>query len=354
MPALPWAPVLGGALLISVLLASSLELHLALRDFQPTTPDSEALWVQQRARAGALGERALILVGASRIQLDVELATLRARTGLEPVQLAIDGSSFLPVLEGLTADAAIRGTVLVDFSDHLLTYRDETETSYRWQAGFERLRGQARLPDFQAAEAWLGNAWRQRLRSYADGAQPLTSLRARVLDPRPTPQYLVTRPDRSRLADYSKVEMPGFYFARVMRNLGQTVPITPGMTAHELDQELRRRIAALTPQHGVLDTYRSTSRALAAQAAAIRARGGRVFFLMLPKSGLVRAIDDRRFPRAQFWDRFALEAGSALHFEDVPAWRPLACPDGSHLDFRQRTSFTHALVDALGLAGRAD
>jgi hypothetical protein len=73
----------------------------------------------------------------------------------------------------------------------------------------------------------------------------------------------------------------------------------------------------------------------------------------LPSSGLVREMDRRRFPRAQFWDRFVSLIGApTLHFEDVPAMRQLVCPDGSHLDFRQRAYFTAALVDALALGRR--
>ena len=43
--------------------------------------------------------------------------SVRARTGLAPVQLAIDGSSFVPVLDGLARDPSIRGTVIVGFID---------------------------------------------------------------------------------------------------------------------------------------------------------------------------------------------------------------------------------------------
>ncbi|MGH8482027.1 MAG: hypothetical protein ACRES8_06170, partial [Nevskiaceae bacterium] len=85
-----------------------------------------------------------------------------------------------------------------------------------------------------------------------------------------------------------------------------------------------------------------------AQARAIRARGGRVAFVVLPKSGLVRMLEERRYPRAQFWDRFvALAEAPSVHFEDVPAWRGLECPDGSHLDLRQRAAFTEGLAEVL-------
>jgi hypothetical protein len=341
--------MLGTALAGVLLCVAALEVRLALRGFQPTVEDSADLWLEQRARATALGERALVLVGSSRIQLDTDLDALRRLTGLEPVQLAIDGSSFRPVFAGLAADLGVRGTVIVDFSDHLLAQPPPQDVAQRWQAAYDRGRERSALPDFESSERRLQRAVRSRLRSYADGAQPFTSLLVRALSPRATPQYLVMRADRSRAADYRKVEMPGFYYARVLRNLGQAEPA--GMaTWEQLDRELATRIAALPPRTGELPAYEQAGRALAAQAAAIRERGGRVLFVMLPKSGLVRALDERRYPPAQFWNRFVAIAGPpAVHFEDVPGWRGLECPDGSHLDYRDRAAFTAALVEALGL-----
>jgi len=345
-----WGALLGTALLIVLALVAVMELRLALRGFHATVLDTEGRWLRERARAAELGGQALILVGGSRIQLDADLEVLRAQTGLEPVQLAIDGSSFLPVLEGLAADPAVRGTVIVDFSDHLLLPGAAPGVANEWQARYAAHGRLRRLPDFDTIETWLGERVRTPLRSYADGSRPITALTTRLLPARATPQYLTTFPDRSRQADYSKVSMPAFYYQRVLRNLGQEVPVAPGMTYGELEGELRRRIAAIQPMRDSLAAYEEAGRRLAAQAAAIRARGGRVHFVVLPKSGLVRMIDDRRTPRAMFWDRFAALAGApVLHFEDVPALSGLQCPDGSHLDFRQRAGFTRDLVRALGL-----
>lgn len=99
LPRLPWRRTHAVALLLLVGFVLSMELSLAGRGFEATALDTEALWQKHRVRAGRLGKQALILLGASRIQLDLDL--LPARSGLEPVQLTIDGSSFVPVLEGL-------------------------------------------------------------------------------------------------------------------------------------------------------------------------------------------------------------------------------------------------------------
>ena len=120
LPRAPWRGVLVGALAAWALFVGLMELELAHRGVAPTVPDSEALWIRQRAEASRLGERAVVLVGASRILLATDLDVLRAQSGLQPVQLAIDGSSFLPVLEGLAGDRAFRGSIIVDYADHVV------------------------------------------------------------------------------------------------------------------------------------------------------------------------------------------------------------------------------------------
>jgi hypothetical protein len=86
------------ALVMPLLVGALLEYMLAAKGFQATTLDTPQLWIEQRARASALGEEALILVGGSRIQLGLDLPLLRETLPLEPVQLAVDGSSSFAVL----------------------------------------------------------------------------------------------------------------------------------------------------------------------------------------------------------------------------------------------------------------
>lgn len=343
--------LLGTALAATLLLAGTMELRLALRGYQPTLVDGPDLWQQERHRAAALGSRALILVGASRIQLDVDLDVLRRNTGLEPVQLAIDGGDFQPVLADLAADPRVRGTIVVDFADHVLV-TSAPGPAAEWVARAAVDEQRARLPGFEDAENALTRLVRSHARVYADGARPITSVLDRLIPDHPAQQYVITHEDRSQTADYSRMPMPWFYYVRVMRSLGEETMTVSVRDAPNVEERLRRRVAALAPLAEKLPEYEASARAVAAQAAALRARGARVYFVMFPSSKLVREIERRRFPREQFWNRFvALVGAPTLHFEDVPAMRDLVCPDGSHLDYRQRAAFTAALVQALGIAG---
>jgi hypothetical protein len=331
-------------LVLLVIVAGLLEAALAARGFRPSIGDSPAAWGRERLRATELGTQALILIGASRSQLDIDLGALAQATGKKPVQLAIDGSSYLPVLADLAADDRVNGIVIIEFHGGVPDPSYQDAATHYVNAWRNRQHLGATY-DFTRMEGVLTD-WRQAiLRSYAEGAGPFQALSKRVLPPEVTPQYLVTLSSRSREADYSKVEMPAFYYRRAMHNAGiEDLPDLPDYEA--ADRYLKERILAL-PQASSTHLIES-ARLLGKMVSRIEARGGRVIFVMYPESGLVRAADDVRYPRAVFWDRIVpLAGGRGIYYADEPTLKDFTCPDGSHLDIRDKRRFTAALAKAL-------
>jgi hypothetical protein len=334
-------------LLLSVLLvaagAVALEWALAARGFQPTINDSPEHWARERDRAAALGGKALVLLGASRIQLGVDTDVAREVSGLEPVVLAVDGSHFLPALQDVAADPRITGTVVVDYIEHSAASRPAPTMIDRYIAAYRR-QGEGSDRWYRTVEDTLVRTVRSSLTAFADGGRPLEALTRRVIEPKATPQYLLTFPDRSRAADYARTQMPQFYLMRAGRELGANIPADPRIDWDALARELARGAAAvkaLDPQ-----VFDEQQRAIEAAVSAIQARGGRVVLVRMPSSGLVRQIEDRRTPRHDFWDRMARSSSAqTVHFDDVPGLAELQCPDGSHLDRRDRAAFTRILFE---------
>ena len=191
---------------------------------------------------------------------------------------------------------------------------------------------------------WMGS----HLRSYADGAAPLNSLLRRVLAAHPTPQYVVTQRDRSKLADFSLATMPELYFERVAREMRVDINEARTTSPAGIEQFLAAKVAELQPVDA--EPFKRRLGEIEAMVAAIEQRGGKVYFVELPTGGLVRTIGERTYPRAAFWDPFAgSTTAHAVTFRDVSALQAFALPDGSHLDYRVRPQFTAALVQALGL-----
>lgn len=347
-PDIPWLRIFGAALLISFTFIILMEIRLAQLGYHSTILDSTEHWAKERARASQLGKRALILIGGSRIQLGIDLDTLRKETGLEPVQLAVDGSSFVPVLKGLADDPTIRGTVLVDYYPGSVegAFSGEYGAATAFERAFKKHAGEQSLFSLASVEKSLAEMLHENLRSFADGATPLMSLQWRIIPNEKASQYLVTLPDRSRLADYSLVAMPEFYYKRVARNLGQEKSIN--LKTADIEQVLKRQVDLQQPNNNA--DYIQGARYLRQLITAINTHGGRVLFVAMPTSGMIREIDEKRHPRANFLDLFEKEAGvSVLSSADEPALRSFTCPDGSHLDLRDRSRFTSAMAHSLGI-----
>lgn len=343
---MPWLALLAGAALLCLFAAAAMEWRLDALGYRPTARDSQERWQAERTRAARLGERALILVGASRFQLGLDIDVLRRETGLEPVQLAMDGSAGEPILEGLARDPKIRGTILYDYYDHAVGARggvaEHMQRRYEKSAGLPRFWAQPA----ERIEARLSEWLHERLRAYSDGASPMDALRWRILQSAEARQYLITRPDRSRLADYTRVDMPAFYYRRVARTLGEEINVQ----VPDIEAILARRVAALVPADE--GGFAEAAKEVGAMAARIRARGGQVIFVAMPSSGLVREIERRRYPRERFWDHFLAEADvPGIHFENEPELRRYECPDGSHLDARDRAPYTAALAELMKQRG---
>lgn len=345
---------LGLAAVIALAFIALLELRLAVQGFGPTVVDSPELWAVWRREANRLGPSALVFVGASRFQLGIDLPTVRRLSGLEPVQLAIDGSTPLPVLEQLADDPGFRGRVVVDLYWDLISGEDRRDTTRTYLAAYARQPEAPLLPSFEVTEAWLQRQVRWSLASYADGASPWQSLLLRALSNTSTPAYLVSSPDRSWAADYTKVQMPAFALTRAARNLELGPWDYPGPRRAETVAELNAAVAGIRSPSSTSDAFNAGVARIAAAAGKLRARGSQVFLVEMPQSGYVQAIEARRYPKALYWDvlhqRMQAESVPSVSGLHTPALQGFACPDGSHLDRRDRKTFTTALLRTLGLS----
>lgn len=340
--------------LISVLLAIGLSLTvigvmealLASKGIHANGADTAERWANLRARADALGESALVIIGASRAQHDIDLDVLRHTTGMEPIQLAISGMPSEPVLADLAADPQFKGVVLVDlmfknagrldFSAH--------EQPVRYVQAF---RSRAAISwNSDTIERHLTQSLHDHLRLFADGGTPMFALTDRLLGDNGQ-QFLVDTPDRQQLADYRLVPQPRTSRKRALAWLPATVrPRQTNLEAPDFEASLRQTIAQLPPDDNA--NFLKSINQLQTWIKAIEARGGRVLFVLLPTSDLIREIESRRFPAADY--RIPLEAGLAttvISDERYPALRGFTCPDGSHLDQRDRARYTQQLARVL-------
>ncbi len=329
---------------VAIGLLGIFEWRLREAGFVPNVRDSMELWAAQRQRASRLGKRALILVGASRLQLAIDIDALRDATGLEPVQLAIDGSSNLPVLEDLANDSSVTGTILVSTNARLMLPISKPDRANEWIEFYnESFRGlyspmlEARLKSLVMEYSALYSS-----------AIPLNLVLSMVSGQRRTnPLYLITKENRERIADYQLVKMPEFYIARVLRHLGAWDNRLEIRTMGEFNQTAFSAVESLPTQDN--SDYLSQLADVYTLVRQIEERGGKVGFLRMPTDKWVWEIDEKKYPRTEFWDLFASNCPAlTFHFKDYAGLNEFNLPDGSHIDKRDKRRFTTNLAQILG------
>jgi hypothetical protein len=324
VPGTRWGIVYATAGVLLLLACGGWETLWRWRGFTPTCADGPMLWAAERDHAANGSGAAVVVLGTSRIQLALDPEAFVEATGWQrPVQLAISGAMTLPVLQHLAADPAFRGTVIMEINP--VTEFDRTRrfraVSAEWLAAY----GRASFAD--PVERRLRTAVQMALVS----RQPQLSLRQVVHAVRtrrwPAPPFVILSCER---------------FARADRRLAAPAQASPAALAAGL------RLSAAAMDEPQLQALIAETRAAVAR---IARRGGRVVLVRAPSSGVVRAFERERFPRARYWNVFVRGIGvPGVHFEDDPEMAGLECFDDSHLDAPSRPRFTRALAAAIRTA----
>jgi hypothetical protein len=312
LPRAPWLRTWALALALAVALLAGYEAFWRLRGVAPCLSDSPDLWALARRQVRARDPDAVVLLGASRFQVGLDLDALGRELGRRPVQLAFIDSDFRPVLEHLSRDRSFRGVVVCDFYPGMLSERS-TLGSRDGQAELVKHYEQRTVTTL--AECWL-RLWCNAHLVSRRAELSLTNLAAHLKRgelPQPQTRFRL-RTDRSFWADFSRGKPATWDYA-------------PTGKVESDPQLVRRNLARLEEL---------VSR--------LRARGGRVVFVRMPSTGGVRALEDDKFPRASEWDVLAAQPWAVtVHHADHPELCGYDCPDHSHLDCCDAARFSRAL-----------
>lgn len=292
------------------------------RGLRPSVVDDRDFWAYHRSQVYVGGQKSVVLVGASRIQLDFSTSTFRK---LFPdhhlVQLAIDGKYPLATLHDLANDEKFQGIVICGIdSQGLRRANRDAQQDY---------------VDYYRREATRNNmlnsqigCWLQSQLVVMSPQVNLKKVTVRMLRhlPLPKPVYLTTHFDRSRSADYEMIDLKEHRQWRIDRMRNR-----------------RKEVSTLSPEQWLAEAFE-----IEPAIEKIQKRGGQVVLVHLPISGPTLEAAERNFPKVKFWDRFAANTRAvAIHFLDHPQLANFECPDTSHLDYRDAPRFTVALLEIL-------
>lgn len=330
IPAKPWGTILIGATLMFIVMLVAWELYW--RDFgaTPGYRNSNGSWADQRRRINNGEGDKTVLVGSSRILFDVQLPVWQKASGERPIQLALEGTSGVVLLEDLADDPDFTGRLVVGVAPDLFfsgfAYRGEAISYYHKQGPSQRSGHwiSKKLfepywafydPDFALPTVIRRQDWPLR-----DGTEKNTRVR----------KLLVQEEDRNTHM-WRKVEVDPEYRA-LARSIwaenfaGPPPPMmdTPEKLQKLIDKQITRAEVAVKK---------------------LRARGVRIVFVRPPSNGDYYAFEQKVFPRAGTWDALLKRTNTrGIHFEDYPEMLNYELPEWSHLTAANANRYTATLV----------
>lgn len=326
LPKHDWQQVWIIASSIVIIFISLWESIWRLQGFESSLNDDVQLWINVRKNIPANDPKAVVLMGSSRMQLDLDTQVFKQYVKFPLFQLAIDGTSPIPVLTHLAEDETFKGIVVCEISEANLIAKPTPHTAEQWIKTYQQSKFNDefefllnsfvqktfifRLPELQPVNIW------QKINS--TGHLPL-------------PFYLTLHADRFKAGDYlllnkyPNYSIAAHYNMRLERHQGMYSGLLP------VDEAV----------------FQNNLKKIKNNVEKIQKRGGKIVFVRFPTSGGILKLDEQMLPRAQYWDVFVQQIpASFVHFKDH-AELQYNLPDGSHLDYRQAVPFTKNLARLL-------
>jgi len=317
-----WLPAWALALVLLLFVVGSWEALIRSAALGPEFIDNRALWVSERHRLNGYGGDAIAVLGASRVQRAIHPETLARELGGPVVQLAVEGTSAIPLLEDLAVDPRFRGTVLFSvapaFSFNRRLSKLDAGNQAEWVAYY---RSQSRSRRFEY-ELRLAT---QDLFAFRSPDASVTRVLPDVLlrGKLPESNFKMTFADRSVSVDYSKFR-------------------TPETPQRMVDLYLENTEAYEADEFADLINY------VSAIVTILNVKNCRVIFLRLPSGDIVRDLERRMFPNERFWGYMKRNINAEfIHFEDFPELSGYLSVDGSHVASEKSAAFTKVLAGVI-------
>ncbi|QKJ30230.1 hypothetical protein HQ865_10795 [Mucilaginibacter mali] len=322
--------ILAVVLLITFII--SWELYLRHKGVIADYDDGPELWADKRAMVYEPADKATVFIGSSRIKYDLDIPTWESLAGTHAIQLAMTGSTPVPMLDDLANDPKFKGSLIVDVTEILFFNKAPYFLiSPAEGIGYYKKRTPAQQASFlldkpvEANLAFLNSAHLS-INGMLDHAQV-----------------------KDRPGVYPTLDFP-IDFEPTMFN--RQNKMTDRFVADTNLQNQVKGIWAMLgkdpspPMSGKeLDAFMQN---IKSDVDKIKARGGSVIFVRTPSNPPMYIGESMGYPRKLYWDRLLATTGcKGIYFADYPATAHLVCPEWSHLDPKSAITYTKALVSIL-------
>ena len=326
------------AVTIVVLLLTAWEGHWRGEHYPRRPDDNRHLWAENRAMVKKLGSGDVILIGSSRVFYDIQLNEWEAITGRRPLQLAMAGSSPMPVLRDIVENTDFNGTLLIGVTPPLYFLGagpgvDFWDRPAKWIDHFHERTYAQRFTHFvgkplQHAFAFLSNDEDD---FYNDlDLKTLINripLKGRVPEAPPFPYFGYVEDDRN-MTMIDAVTEDTAYAGMIKRTWQYFIAGGPPPDSAWMAQSRQK---TLDMSVSYINRFRE--------------RGGHVVFVRCPSSEWFLMVEDGGFPRATNWDVLLERTGApGYYFEDYDFMNKYTPPEWSHLKTTDARQFTTDLV----------
>jgi len=292
---------------------------------EPSYRNADGLWAEQRRRIDRGEGDGWVLIGSSRTLFNVQLPVWEELTGRRPMQLALEGTSPVGVLEQLAEDPDFTGKLLVGVAPGLFfsgyeyraaaIERYQTETPAQWFGQRMSLLIEPWLAfynfDYALPAIVRRQAWPAR-----DGV--VTELEVRKLSN--------MERDRNTRMWKRVVEDPDY------QALARHIWTQNWAPLAELPEPVRTRI---------LESRDKQIERAAAAVAKLHRRNVPVVFVQMPYNGHYAKSEPDIAPRDRTWDSLIEATGApGLHFLDHPEMQGYDLPEWSHMSASEADRFT--------------
>lgn len=326
------------AALLSVLLFGGWELHLRKNlGLKPSIQPTKELWASQRQHVKNLDSTDYISIGSSRILFDLQRPVWEAKMGKPFLQLAVQGSSPLPVFRDLVRNSDFNGTILLGVTPGLffsttfpqappIAWPQEYVDYYQDRTYAQIFNSELYLPlqkNLVLAQTYENDV---------DGNYDLKSMIERLrFDNRegrpPFPPF------------YEFGEFDEFRNTRMMDRV-----VFDTIFARYTQSAWMCFAGGDIPPPDRLGTIKHFMEDLKI----FQERGGKVILFRFPSTEDFRALEQKQVPRYAFWSLLLRESGlPGYHFEDYPELQGMQVPEWSHLSAESADLYSERLIDIL-------
>lgn len=333
VPPVAWPRAALVALALFVAGLGAWEAYWRSQEFVPSYGNFDSQWAEARRKVDDDEPDATVLIGSSRMQFDIDLDVWREETGVEPVQLALEGSNPLPILTNLAEDEDFDGLLVVGITPPLIMMpgigaRENVVKRYETETPAQRLGQQLSYP-------------LERTLAFYNFDTALFTVLARR-DWWPARPGFETPPPEVRKLENMRRNRQADLWTRVETDTAYNRIVTSTWRA------IIESIPPPPPEDVAREQFETLLAQITADVARIRERGGEVVFVRFPSSGYFREAEARMTPRERVWESVLAAADAVgIHFEDYPELADIPTPEWSHVSARDKDRLTRAIVRIL-------